>query len=731
MQDHHSFGVVICVHSDERLCLAIKAIQSVATQTHQPDEIIVVCDHNPGLAERLSHECPQARVIPNRYGKGLSGARNSGWEAVHSDIVAFLDDDAEAAPDWLSRLSGHYANPCVMGVGGNVEAVWQQRRPSWFAKEFDWIVGCSYRGLPVKAAPVRNLIGCNMSFRREIISMLGGFREAFGRDGANAFGCEETDFCIRASQMFPGWRIIYDPEVSVRHHVPTERASFSYFMRRCLAEGRSKALLVMRNGHQRGLSSERNYIWKTLSTGIARELGGALRGRVSGLDRAATIVAGFLGTAAGYLDYRVRRRPRGGSPDDFQPVQIVEVNLDDPPTGNLLGENAMSREFGGILILVRKYRRPVGMVELPAIRPLIDTQLLRWLLTAHIQREVLDPVPVPLHPVPVTVVVATRDRVVQLSRCLESLLDQNYPDFEIVVVDNAPSDDRTQRLIDDRFRARVRYVCEPRPGLAQAHNAGILHARHELIAFTDDDVICDRGWLAAIVSAFETADDVGCVTGLILPMELQTRAQYWTERHGGYGKGFQQKRFDAQSGGGDVLYPLTAGQFGSGAAMAFRRSALERIGRFDPALGAGTKARGGDDLQSFASTILSGLAIIYEPAAMTWHQHRREEAGMQRQAYGYGVGLGAYLTSILLRRPDLAWSMIRRLPAAVTHMMGRHSSKMMRLPADYPRSFVWIERLGILMGPYAYLESRRGLPKVDRRIAKHQAEGTTVGVREI
>lgn len=731
MQEQVSFCVVVCVHSDKRFELAGRAVQSILSQTLMPDEIILVSDHNPPLAERLSRQFPQVQIIPNAHKKGLSGARNTGWEAARCDVVAYLDDDAEAEPDWLAGLAKHYRNPRVMGAGGYVKPDWQGAQPQWFPEEFNWVVGCSYRGLPAKAEAVRNLIGCNMSFRREIIALLGGFREGLGRDGANAFGCEETDFCIRAAQVFPDRYIIYDPQIHVSHHVSAMRATLGYFLRRCLAEGRSKAIVVARNGNAQGLSSERNYIRHTLSSGLSTGLANAARGDVAGLSRAAAIVAGLVQTALGYVDFRFPRRAQSSSARFFQPMQIVEVDLDEPVDGRLLAKNVEFRELGGTFILTKSKGRPVATVELPTIRPLHDTQTLRQLLSARIERDVVEEPPYPLQPVPVSVIVATRNRPVQLSRCLNSLMEQNYPSFEVIVVDNAPSDDTTSRLINERFSGRVRYVRDPRPGLAQAHNTGAAVARHEVLAFTDDDVICDSGWLAAIVSAFESGgDDVGCVTGLILPMELETRAQYWTERHGGFGKGFYRRRFDMKSktSGAGALYPLTAGQFGSGAAMAFRRQALKKIGDFDPALGAGTKSRGGDDLNGFALTILAGQAIVYEPAAITWHEHRRDETGMQRQAFNYGVGLGAYLTSVISRRPSLIWQLLMGLPAGVAHLMGSGSAKLSRLPPDYPVSYIWLERFGILFGPLAYLNSRRSLTANPSQRRGGIAENAKLGV---
>jgi len=200
---------------------------------------------------------------------------------------------------------------------------------------------------------------------------------------------------------------------------------------------------------------------------------------------------------------------------------------------------------------------------------------------------------------------------------------------------------------------------------------------------------------------------VGCVTGLILPAELETRAQFWTERHGGFGKGFTRRIFDFEGNRPPgPLFPFTAGQFGSGANMAFSMEAIRRIGGFDPALGAGTLARGGDDLASFCAVLKAGYQLIYEPEAIVWHYHRRGEEGMRRQAFGYGVGLGAYLTKLIVDKPSTVFQLFRALPAGLAHMFGPSAPKNQRLPDDYPASLVWRERLGILAGLPGYLQSR-------------------------
>lgn len=298
----HSVSVIICAYSDERLEQLHQAIASVRGQHLEPCETLVVIDHNPGLLARVSAAHPDIKVIANAGGRGLSGARNTGMGLARGDIVAFLDDDAVAEPDWLQRMVLHYDDPRVMGLGGRVIPIWQAGRPRWLPEEFHWVVGCSYRGQPERTGPVRNPIGCNMSIRRVLLDDLGGFREGIGRAGADAAGCEETEFFIRARQALPGSLILYDPQMSVRHHVPAERGRWRYFLRRCWAEGRSKTLVVRQAGARDGLSSEQRYVARVLPAGIIRGLADACTLRDPwGLARVGGIFVGLGFTAAGYV----------------------------------------------------------------------------------------------------------------------------------------------------------------------------------------------------------------------------------------------------------------------------------------------------------------------------------------------------------------------------------------------------------------------------------------------
>lgn len=299
-------SVIICAYSDDRREQLHRAIASVLAQRIRPTEVVVVIDHNMPLWLRFVTAYPELKVVVNEGPRGLSAARNSGIRRACGDVLAFLDDDAVAAPDWLERMLPHYDDPSVIGVGGKVTPIWQVDRPRWFPEEFQWVVGCSYRGQPEKVERVRNPIGCNMSFRRHIFELIGGFREGIGRTTADAAGCEETELCIRAQQVIPGATILYDPAMGVQHQVTAERAGWQYFRKRCLAEGRSKTLVVKAVGSGDGLASESRYMVRVLPAGVVRAIGEAIfKLDPWALARAGGIFFGLGYTAAGYIGARL------------------------------------------------------------------------------------------------------------------------------------------------------------------------------------------------------------------------------------------------------------------------------------------------------------------------------------------------------------------------------------------------------------------------------------------
>jgi glucosyl-dolichyl phosphate glucuronosyltransferase len=304
-------SVVICAHTQDRLNETCAAVESAQAQSFPSKEIIVVVDHNPALRAALAAALPDVTVVENREEPGLSGGKNTGVAIARGSVVAFLDDDAVADQDWLKFLADSYTDPAVMGVGGLTLPNWKIPRPSWFPREFDWVVGCTYRGMPESRAPVRNLLGGNASFRREAFQLAGGFQNGIGRSaGKRPLGCEETEFCIRLSQKSPESVLLFDDRAVIRHLVPAVRCRFSYFRSRCYAEGLSKAMVTASVGASHGLSSERRYTTRTLPSGVARGIADAARGSPSGLGRAGAIVAGLAATTAGYLAGSLARRAR-------------------------------------------------------------------------------------------------------------------------------------------------------------------------------------------------------------------------------------------------------------------------------------------------------------------------------------------------------------------------------------------------------------------------------------
>jgi GT2 family glycosyltransferase len=295
-------SVVICAYTDERWHDLVAAVSSIHQQNTPPREIIVVIDHNPHLLEQVQMHLPSVIALENSGPQGLSGTRNSGIAKAQGALIAFLDDDALAEPDWLVQLSRHCEDSQVLGVGGVVEPVWLDKRPVWLPEEFYWVVGCTYRGLPETAQAVRNPIGANIAFRREVFETVGGFRSGIGRVGKYPVGCEETELCIRAHQQWPERIFLYQPQATVFHRVPGNRTSWRYFCARCYAEGLSKAVVTRYVGVKDSLASERTYTLRTLPKAIMRNSRDVLfRADLTGLLRAGAIVVGLAVTVIGYF----------------------------------------------------------------------------------------------------------------------------------------------------------------------------------------------------------------------------------------------------------------------------------------------------------------------------------------------------------------------------------------------------------------------------------------------
>jgi O-antigen biosynthesis protein len=420
------------------------------------------------------------------------------------------------------------------------------------------------------------------------------------------------------------------------------------------------------------------------------------------------------------------------------PIRVVELELAGTIPDLLAATSPDGVPYRQALVLVRLHGEPLGLLslDLPAGLPAGELARAVWnrfhsQIARHLAadgepparqlsaaglppREAPPCVPerafaardVPL----ASVVVATCDRPFQLLRTLEDLLVQTYPSFELIIVDNRPGVGFTREAVSGRYGAdpRVRYLAEPRVGLSAARNAGLAHARGAVVAFTDDDVAVDRHWLASLAQPFLQDERIACVTGLILPLELDTRAQLWFEQFGGFAKGSQRRSFDLGSGRPrDVLFPYAPGRFGSGANTAFRTPVLRALRGFAVELGVGTPARGGEDLDAYLNVLHAGHRLVYEPRALVWHPHHLDLPGLSRQIHRYGIGLSAALSKRLAGGRDERRAILRRVPAGLAYAVHPGSAKNRSKGPGYPARLTFLELAGMLRGPIAYGLARR------------------------
>jgi GT2 family glycosyltransferase len=301
-------SVIICVYTERRWADILRAVQSVRAQDYGGlVEMMVVVDHNEALLARCQEEWDDVRVVASVGEKGLAGGRNTGTSVARGDVLVFLDDDAWAEARWLETLVRPYLDDNVIATGGWIVPIWPDARPKWFPPEFDWVVGCSYRGLPETTAEVRNVIGASMSFRASAFEKAGRFSESLGRVGTLPLGCEETEICIRARSIIRGAKVMHVPDAVVHHRVSGDRVCLRYFFHRCWSEGVSKAGVARLAGADAALATERTYTTRTLPAGVLQGIRSLLRRDPSGGARAVLIICGFLVTAAGYARERCRR----------------------------------------------------------------------------------------------------------------------------------------------------------------------------------------------------------------------------------------------------------------------------------------------------------------------------------------------------------------------------------------------------------------------------------------
>jgi O-antigen biosynthesis protein len=319
----------------------------------------------------------------------------------------------------------------------------------------------------------------------------------------------------------------------------------------------------------------------------------------------------------------------------------------------------------------------------------------------------------------VAVIVPTSGSSAQLSRCLASLVDLRGPQCEIIIVDNRPPCPENRRIVEAMTGRphRVRYVEEPRPGSSVARNRGVAESQADIVAFTDADAVVDKNWLRWLIEPF-VSGEVGATTGLVLPLELETPAQKAFERYSGFSKGMSRRSFDllANRPNDCLLYPFWGTMFGSGNSVAYRREALVAAGGFDPALGAGSRALAGADLEAMSAVVLRGQRLVYEPRSLCWHEHRRNDDALQRQMFNYGVGCTAILTKACLHDRRFMGAVVRSIPLAL-ELLCRDRAQPRDRALEPPPELARLQWQGMLRGPGRYVRSvlwsrRLGLDRV-------------------
>ncbi len=386
----------------------------------------------------------------------------------------------------------------------------------------------------------------------------------------------------------------------------------------------------------------------------------------------------------------------------WKPIAIRQIDLADG-----LNDLMELGDYRRAAVLFRYHDKPIAYRTMNVVAGRISAADL-WIAAMHsapdtLQREALrDLIQQPAseslpQALPrASIIVCTRDRPDDLDRCLESATPMLNADVEMLVIDNRPSDDRSQEVA---AKYPVRYFREQRKGLNWARARGVREAKHEIILFTDDDVVLDAGWADALRREFLNPQ-IGGATGLVLPFEFEHEAQEKFEHYCGFSRGMNRKVFKA-----DIVPPIAAGSIGAGASMGVRRDLALELKMFEIELDAGTATKSGGDSYAFYRLLRAGYDAVYEPRALAWHRHRRTMSEVDDTLYGYSVGVYCFWFSCLFRHRD--WTVLRAAPSWFFHHHLKLVMRFLRGDRSRPWKLIAAEVRGVLDAPAAYWKSRR------------------------
>lgn len=236
----------------KRLSNILELIDTLQNQTYKRIEIIIVTESSRELKDSIEAHVntkgySNVVIMHNEVGRGSYASRNLGIQKAKGDIIAFIDDDALPYPCWTQEMANTFNNDdSVIGLTGPILPLWEKDGMSWFPQEFYWIFACTYKNWD-EMKEVRNGYATNLSFRREAFDRCGLFRTSLDarelpESDWQQPGGEETEFCLRVKRE-TAKRILYHPEVKVKHRVYSYRLSMRFITRRAYWEGYAKAIL--------------------------------------------------------------------------------------------------------------------------------------------------------------------------------------------------------------------------------------------------------------------------------------------------------------------------------------------------------------------------------------------------------------------------------------------------------------------------------------------------------
>ncbi|MDD1752497.1 MAG: glycosyltransferase [Methanotrichaceae archaeon] len=385
------------------------------------------------------------------------------------------------------------------------------------------------------------------------------------------------------------------------------------------------------------------------------------------------------------------------------PIKVLDIDLAEG-----VNKNDKLESYSKALVLWRWRGRPLGQSLVSIFNGKLDDLELLYLASrdtsirlAKIALKEYLAIPndsefIPSRILTYTVIICTHDRTSYLKKCLDSICSDVDRSIEVIVVDNAPSDDQTAKLVSEY---PVRYVREDRKGLNWARSRGALESRSEIVVYTDDDVIVDLNWINGILQPFFDPE-IAAVTGLVMPLELETPAQEQFDSVYRNWRQFERREISAASISAALAYNV-----GSGANMAFRRQIVNKLSLFDSEMDCGTSTYAAGDLYAFYRLLSLGYRIIYNPNAIVWHQYKKDWNDMLKQLYGYNVGAYSFYIRCIFQHKDIL--AIYAILQTLKWQIDLAISSLSRSPGGVPLDLNVAMLKGTMRAPIAYLLSRR------------------------